>query len=137
MAGKGQPREHLMKVGKKFSKDYQPDRSLTPTIKIADIIKRELDQPKKVKVTGEDPLTGKPVTVIITTPNREVLASVLIRKAASGDMRAMEIILDRSDGKLPTPIAMSGGLELSPKSRQELNSLEDLGIDEAEFNEID
>ena len=54
----------------------------------------------------------------------------------SGDMRAMEIILDRSDGKLPTPIATSGGLELSPKSRQELNSLEDLGIDEAEFNEI-
>lgn len=129
--------EQLKKYGKKFSKDYQPVRRRTTTVKLSDILRQELDKPKRVRITGKDIETGKKVTIEIETPSREALMSVLLRKALSGDARMLEMIFDRLDGKLPTPIAMSGGLELSPKSRQELNSLEDLGIDEAEFNEID
>ena len=125
----------MIKIGKKFSKDYQPERRRTPTIKLADILRKELDKPHKIKITGEDPITGKKVTVVINTPNKDILISVLLRKAAQGDMRAMDIVFDRHDGKLPTPIAMSGALELSAKSRQELSQLEDLEIEDAEFSD--
>jgi hypothetical protein len=132
---RGKSREELIKVSKKFSSEYQPKRRRTAAVKLSDILQMELEKPKEIRVYGIDPVTHKEASLIIKIPTKEILIQVLTNKAAKGDMRAMEIILDRHDGKVPMPLQMSGQLELSAKSRQELSRIEDLDIEDAEFTE--
>lgn len=135
MAGKGQPREHLIKVGKKFSKDYQPTVRKVSAKPLTDLLVRELQQPRRIKVVAFDPKTKKKIFVILEATNKDVIIKALLDKAQGGDSKAIEIVLDRTEGKVPMPLQMSGQLELSAKSRQELSRLEDLDIDDAEFTE--
>ena len=127
--------EHLQRVGKKFSPEYQPKNRRVSTKPLTDLLLHELNAKKEIRITALDPLTRKPITVIIPATNKEVITKALLVKAAKGDTKAIEIVYDRTEGKVPMPLQMSGQLELSAKSRQELSRIEDLDIEDAEFTE--
>jgi len=127
--------ENLRAVEKKFSAEYQPENRRTSTKPLTDLLLHELNEEKEIRINALDPLTRKPVTVIIPATNKVIITKALLLKAAKGDTKAIEIIYDRTEGKVPMPLQMSGQLELSAKSRQELSRIEDLDIEDAEFDE--
>jgi len=127
--------ENLRAVEKKFSAEYQPENRRTSTKPLTDLLLHELNEEKEIRISALDPLTRKPVTVIIPATNKVIITKALLLKAAKGDTKAIEIVYERTEGKVPMPLQMSGQLELSAKSRQELSRIEDLDIEDAEFDE--
>lgn len=55
---------------------------------------------------GIDPLSGAPAKITI----RDVMLANVLLKAKAGDLKAVEMILDRTEGKLTQPVDNQGPL---------------------------
>lgn len=100
---------------KSFSAEYQPPIYRQKTTILTDLLIEELGKSQTVVVYGKDIVTGKITPVLVEQPTKEVIIRKLASEAAKGNMKAIEIVLDRVDGKVPIPIVP----ELPPEDMPE------------------
>jgi hypothetical protein len=98
MAYKDPPKEH------QFTSENNPGVGRPKGIKNFKTILRNIAEQKELHT---NPITGEksPTELII------VLAWQLYKKARSGDLKALEMILDRTEGKLKQQLEHSGDTE--------------------------
>lgn len=101
----GQPHPENLKPYKKGQSGNPAGRP--PGRGIVDIFNALLARNVKFK----DPLDGMKETTITV---KERLAISMMVKAMKGGEKAMEIILDRTDGKVPQPMKLSGSVGGQP-----------------------
>jgi hypothetical protein len=72
---------------------------------ITDLLITELNNKnEEIIIEGYDVLTGNPTKIRVPMPTARNIVQQLLRQAKKGDMRAIEIILDRTEGKVPQAI---------------------------------
>lgn len=106
--GKKMNNPNIMKQGKHFSSTYQPKRS-TGTKFLTEMLRNQLQLRKQIQVEGIDPLTGKKIKILITNPTIEIIIATLLRNAANGNMKAIEMVWDRLEGKPDQKYIMKDG----------------------------
>lgn len=109
--------EHLekLKVGKetRFSSDRQPENRRQPDL-ISALLKQELAGDgwavfEDAEVVGEDNKpTGEKIRVRIKETTARAVARRLAANAAKGRERSIEIVLDRTEGKVPQDFNVGG-----------------------------
>lgn len=52
------------------------------------------------------------------TPINQIAASVLLTKALTGDLKAMDMLLDRTEGKAKQTVENTGSLDLTSKGKR-------------------
>ena len=101
--------EHLKgenNPGVKFSTEYQPENRRQPDL-ISALLKQELAGDgwavfEDAEVVGEDNKpTGEKIRVRIKETTARAVARRLAANAAKGRERSIEIVLDRTEGKVP------------------------------------
>lgn len=105
------------KLGNRFTAANQPKNNGRKGKTVSEWI-QELGNAKKIeyslKITDQD---GKEKTksgkVQSTTTLNKLIATNLISKAVNGDYKAVEIVLDRAEGKVPQNLNL-GGQEQNP-----------------------
>jgi hypothetical protein len=111
--------------GKKFSKEYQPERRRVSTKFMTDLLVKELKGERNIEIKGIDPETGLEKTVRVPMPTKQTIIQALLRAAASGNTKAIEIVLDRTEGKVPQPLTGQDGEPLIPKTDVDYSKLSD------------
>lgn len=105
------------KLGNRFSSGNQPKNNGRKGKTVSEWI-QELGNAKKIeyslKITDQDGnekiKSGK---VQSTTTLNQLIATNLVSKAVNGDYKAVEIVLDRAEGKVPQSLNL-GGQEDNP-----------------------
>lgn len=108
---------NLHKSGKKFTSEYQPDPSRVgrkPVKLLTALLLKELESKKEIIVEGED-ASGKIVKIKVKQPTKEILMGTLLRLAAKGNLKALDMILDRVEGKPKMEIGLEAELEEETK----------------------
>lgn len=104
--------EHLKgenNPGVKFSTEYQPENRRQPDL-ISALLKQELAGDgwavfEDAEVVGEDNKpTGEKIRVRIKETTARAVARRLAANAAKGRERSIEIVLDRTEGKVPQTV---------------------------------
>lgn len=84
-----------------------------PVNPISLLLKSGLSESMEVTVTGIDVDTGETRTIRIKNPTGEVIKNQILRQAAKGNMKAVEIVLDRTEGKTPLILSNPDGTGLN------------------------
>ena len=102
--------------GKWFSKDYQPKRYRGKSWKTILAEKCNNNDKELVKraeiVDDKGNPTGKFVDVLIASTPQEKIVRALVQKAGKGDLKAIEMLMDRMDGK---PTATTEVIDKTPR----------------------
>ena len=85
--------------GKLFSSEYQPKNRRKSTKHLTDMLRSSLKERKDVFIEGEDITTGKKVKIKVAMPTNRIIVATLCRLAAKGNLKAIELIWDRIEGK--------------------------------------
>lgn len=99
--------------GKQFSSDRQPENRRQPDL-ISALLKQELAGDgwavfEDAEVVGEDNKpTGEKIRVRIKETTARAVARRLAANAAKGRERSIEIVLDRTEGKVPQDFNVGG-----------------------------
>jgi hypothetical protein len=109
--------EHLKEkqvgVQTRFTQDRQPDNRRTPDT-ISALLKQELASDgwatfEDAEVLNEDGKpTGQKVAVRVKLTTAQAVAKRLLANAAKGRERSIEIVLERTEGKVPQDFNMGG-----------------------------
>lgn len=68
-------------------------------------------------VDDRQQLTGEVCNVRISTANSEAIIAALLRRAKQGDTRAIDMVFDRTEGKVTQPIDMDTDTRITLKLR--------------------
>jgi hypothetical protein len=71
---------------------------------VTDLIIKELKSQEDIIIEGYDVLTNQLTKVRVPMPTLKQIVQQLLRQAKKGNMRAVEIILERVEGKVMQPI---------------------------------
>lgn len=114
--------------GKQFSSDNQPRNRRKSTQFLTDLLTKQLNKKKEVVVDAYDPETGQRIKAKIINPTKDIIIMALLRKAAQGDVRALNLVFERIEGKAKVFMELTGGggEPLMPKKSIENISTEDL-----------
>ena len=112
---RGKTKEELVELGKntKFSEDRQPDKYRQPDT-ITGLLKQELQSDgwaifeEAEIVDGNNRPTGEKVRVRVKQTTSRAIARRLAANAASGRERSIEIVLERTEGKVPQDLNLGG-----------------------------
>lgn len=109
--------EHLKEkqvgVKTRFSEDRQPDKYRQPDT-ISGLLKQELASDgwatfEDAEVLNDDGVpTGQKVNVRVKLTTAQAVAKRLLANAAKGRERSIEIVLERTEGKVPQDFNMGG-----------------------------
>ena len=95
--------------GQQFSKGYQPKNRRTSTKPLTDLLLKELSKKDEIIVSGFDVITGKLHKVRVAMPSKRAIVAKLCRLAQGGNVPAIALIMDRTDGKVAQPVDMGPG----------------------------
>lgn len=111
--------EHLEEkqvgVATRFTSERQPTNRRTPD-KISSLLKQELQSDgwtvfEDAEMLDEDKEpTGKKVCVRVKLTTAEAVAKRLLANAAAGRERSIEIVLERTEGKVPQDLNLGGNI---------------------------
>lgn len=91
---------NIANYGTRFSSTHQPPRYRQGTKWLTDMLINDLHSDKVVKISGRDIITGKETVIEVNAPTKDVLVNTLLRLAAGGNMKALEMIFDRIEGRV-------------------------------------
>ena len=97
---------NLGKQGRHFSSTYQPTRYRSSEKPFKNLLLEALENKKEIIIEGEDINTGKTVKIRIHTPTMEILITKLINAALKGNLKAIDMIFDRIEGKAKYKVDM-------------------------------
>lgn len=100
---KGNPNLYLF--GNRFSSTNQPDKHHHLLTKRAI---KGLTKTKPVIIEGEDMETGEVRQFRVKIPTADTLVMVWLQQCAKGNMKALEMLLDRVEGKLALTVNPQG-----------------------------
>jgi hypothetical protein len=111
----GRTKEELMEFGgnTKFSKTRQPNKYRQPDT-ISGLMKKELASDgwatfEEAEILNEEGRpTGQKVTVRVKLTTAQAIAKRLLSNAAKGRERSIEIVLERTEGKVPQNLNLGG-----------------------------
>ena len=112
---RGVTRERMAEIAKptQFSADRQPDKYRQPDL-ISALVKKELQSDgwaifddAEILDENQKP-TGQKVQVRVKLTTAQAVARRLLANAAKGRERSIEIVLDRTEGKVPQDFNVGG-----------------------------
>lgn len=124
----------LHKHARKFSSDYQPENYRTSAKPITDLLKKNLEGNKEIMMEGIIHVPnnqkgkgkrntfkeGDMVIIRIAVPTKDILISAWLTKAAKGDLKAIEMVVDRVEGKPTFRIENEGAMAAADNEIQRM-----------------
>lgn len=87
-----------------FSSENQPPIYRNKVTMLTDLLIDQLKRPMRIVVDAQDAVSKKWIKAVIDQPTKEVIVGALLRAAADGNVKAIDMVFDRIEGKIPLPI---------------------------------